>query len=112
MLAKSNRLVRDNDIERLFAKGKRASCSFCGVRVLRTATKVARIAVVAPSKLSKNAVVRNRAKRRAREAVRPLVAKMIPGYDTALILFPAATKIPLPQMTNDLRRVFEKMRIL
>ncbi|MBI2485342.1 ribonuclease P protein component [Candidatus Uhrbacteria bacterium] len=112
MLPRAHRLVKDKDIERLFAKGRRVSCSFCGVRVLPNKLAETRVAVIAPGKLSGQAVIRNRAKRRAREALRPLLPLLKSGHDMALVLFPASLTVPLPEMTRTLRSLFEKTRLL
>ena len=67
-------------------------CSFGKVIVLRRESKEdilkvpSRFGIVVPGKLG-NAVERNKAKRRIREALSPLCAKVKDGYDVSIILW-------------------------
>lgn len=56
------------------------------------------------------AVVRNRARRRLREAARLLPAELFaPGYDFVLVARPAALTCPFPQLRHDLEACLKRL---
>lgn len=86
MLDASHRLRKDSDIKTLFAKGKSVFDSACGLKYRANGLPASRVAVVAGHTVSKNAVVRNRVRRRLREIMRARLPKIKPGFDIVLIV--------------------------
>jgi len=85
MLSEKNRLKKEKDFQKVIQKGKKAGEDFLILRSLRNKLKRTRIGFVVSRKIAKKAVLRNKIKRRLREAVRPNLAKVKSGYD--LIFF-------------------------
>jgi len=59
-----------------------------------------------------NAVQRNRAKRLIREAIRPLLSKLKPGWDVILISRKPILEAKLPEIRNSLQRLFSKANLI
>ena len=85
MLAKEHRLKKKKDFERVFKKGKLLAKDFLILRVAKNNLKITRVGLVVSQKVSKKAVLRNKVKRKIREAVRNNIKKINLGYD--LIFF-------------------------
>jgi ribonuclease P protein component len=78
------RLTNSNDIQRVRGLGKSFSHPLVVLVVLPNDMTLSRIGVIA-SRAVGGAVQRNRAKRRLREAIQPLLASIEPGWDLILI---------------------------
>lgn len=92
------------EITRLFKEGKRVNTPELSLLVLRTEgqhDRDGRVAFIAGKKLG-NAVWRNRAKRRMREACRA-VGGPFPGYDVAFVARKAATETAYADMVSHLK---------
>jgi ribonuclease P protein component len=88
MLPLANRLRKKKDIERVLA-GRKSSKS--GLLVCKTALSdinVARFCFVVSKRVSNKAVVRNRLKRRMRDAVAALLPQIKKNCDYVLIAYP------------------------
>ena len=85
MLAKPNRLTRKTDFERLFASGKPLGHELCTIRAVPNELDVWRVGIVCGKQVG-GAVVRNRARRRLREAVRSLSSSLPGGWDILLVI--------------------------
>jgi ribonuclease P protein component len=81
-LPRVERIRRRPDFERVYSQGTRISGRFMTVFVLRTGLSQTRLGVAATRKLG-GAVVRNRAKRLARELFRR--QKIAGGYDIVIV---------------------------
>jgi len=83
VLPKTNRLKKTKDIELVFKKGKtyKEGCLF--FKVFKKGLPVSRFCFIASQKVSKKAAVRNRIKRRMREAIRKELPNIKPGFDGA-----------------------------
>jgi ribonuclease P protein component len=67
---------------------------------------------VSATKRVGNAVTRNRAKRRVREAVRACYAELPPGWDVVLIIRPAAAAAPYAAVAAAARLLFRRAGLL
>jgi len=85
MLPKNSRLKKKKDFERVFKKGKGFKEDFLFVKLIKNNLKITRFGFVVGYKVSKKAVVRNKAKRRLREAVKSELPKIRKGLDVALV---------------------------
>lgn len=93
MLNKKNRLAKDREIKRVFARGRVFLNSAAALKFLRLPGETeSRFAIVVSTKVSKKAARRNRLKRLVREELRRKI-KFLPKGDYALSLRPAAEKL-------------------
>lgn len=94
MLAKEFRFHRQNDVRRVYSKGKSVRSGPLGLKYLKnTTTKSNRVAVVVSKKIDKRAVVRNRIRRRVYEIIRKHWSEMEQGYDLVITIFNVSVAI-------------------
>ena len=86
-LTKEERLKRRSDFDRVFAVGKRKSCSGARLLYMRNERELSRFAVC-PVKKYGTSVQRNRAKRICRELYRIMKDRIPSGFDIVLVIFP------------------------
>jgi ribonuclease P protein component len=73
--------------------------------------EVSRFAVSAGRGIG-NAVARNHAKRRAREAIRRHMSEIHQGWDCLIVLFPASASEPFGELENHLLGLLARARML
>lgn len=112
MLAKDNRLRDDKTIMKTLRLGRRVNHDAVSLVINKSTASKTKIAVVVGTKISKRAVIRNRLKRRTREALRLLIPRLQSGFD--IVVFPRmlvdeVTFVELQKIIEDL---FLKARLL
>ncbi len=112
MLAPAHRLRKETDIRTLFSKGKGAFDPTCGVKFRANGLDVSRFAVVVGSAVSKEAVMRNRVRRRLREIVRARLPRIKPGFDVALMARPPAARASFAALEAAVERSLRKAGLL
>ena len=80
------------------------------LRVLSRADGPTRVGITAGKRLDRRAVVRNRIRRRLREALRPLPVEA--GYDVVVLARPRILALEFAQVQATLRDVFERAGLL
>lgn len=106
MLPPAFRLRKKKDIDRVFANRK--SCK-SGPLVCKTALNgldAARFCFVVSKRISNNAVVRNRLKRRLRDAVALLLPGVVVNYDCVLIACPGLETREYSELCALVKKVF------
>lgn len=91
MLPKQHRLLRSRDFARVRRRGRSASGPLFALYVLPVRPPDIRVGFSVSKKVGK-AVVRNRVKRRLREAVRQELPSIRPGTDLVFIARPSAAE--------------------
>lgn len=81
MLATQNRLRKKSEIDRLWKHGRSFVTPIFSLKYAENKLPDTRATVVVSTKVDKRAVVRNKVKRRLREALRPLMPSLRPGMD-------------------------------
>jgi ribonuclease P protein component len=100
-----DRIRRRPDFERVYNQGARISGRFMTVFVLRTGLPRTRLGVAATRKLG-SAVVRNRAKRLARELFRR--QKIAGGYDIVIVPRRELLHAPFPSLEADYHAALDR----
>lgn len=105
MLSKVNRLRDDKTIMKTLRVGRRVNHDAVSLVINTSATPKTKLAVVVGTKISKRAVIRNRLKRRTREALRILIPRLAPGFD--IVVFP---RMPVDEVSfEELKKIFEAL---
>ncbi|HFB99121.1 MAG TPA: ribonuclease P protein component [Bryobacterales bacterium] len=105
---KQFRLLRSGDFRRVYRDGMRVSgplfLAFC---CRRAEDGPPRAGITVPRSLGK-AVIRNRIKRRMREAIRHEIRALAPGWDVVFNPRAAVLTAPFERLRREVRRVFER----
>lgn len=87
MLPKANRLTKKIQFSEVLSRGKTMQGKFFAIKHLKTnRDEPAKIGIIASKKIAKQAVYRNKARRRLREAVRSHVKSMQKGTVLAFLV--------------------------
>jgi ribonuclease P protein component len=109
MLAKKHRLLADRDFSKLFAKGKSYGGRGLGLKVAANRSGINRIGFVVSTKVSKNAVDRNRIKRRLREIMRAeLPSISTTSLDLAFMARSESLKMTFAELRASVHYLLEK----
>lgn len=85
MFSNEHRLRKETDIQRVMKSKKGVFDAVCGVKFAPNNLAHSRFAIVVGTKVSKNAVDRNRIRRQYREIIRAHLVQILPGYDVMLL---------------------------
>ncbi len=105
------RLTRSADFKRVRRTGKSYAHPFIVLVVKNSEVPKVRVGVTAGRSIG-GAVQRNRAKRLIREAVRPLLPDLLPGWDLILIARPVLLSKSLQEIRQVLASLFRRAQIL
>ncbi len=100
-------LTRPQDFAALQSDGTLRSHPLLSVRFLRTDLDTTRFGLSTGRKLG-GAVVRNRIRRRLREALRAMAPSFQPGWDVLIIARPAIVEADQDTLIGALRRTLDK----
>jgi ribonuclease P protein component len=97
------------DFDRVFQQGRHSSGRLLTVRSVRNERDLSRYAYAISKRVGK-AVVRNRLRRRLREALRRL--PLVEGFDVVIIARPEAATASFQALTAELALLFKRTRQL
>lgn len=86
MFRRENRLQKERDINRVFKKGKGFKEDFLFLKLLKNDLGENRFAIVVSRKVAKKAILRNKIRRRLREAIKNRASIRSKGEDEGLSL--------------------------
>lgn len=114
MLSVEHRLRHKKDFELIFLKGSKVYGVGLGLRFGKRykSDAVSRFGFMVGTKVSKSSVIRNRLKRRMREAVRAFVPRIPPGFDVVFIAFPESRDFDFDQVRSQIEIILSKARLL
>jgi ribonuclease P protein component len=103
---KSARILRSSDFRLIYDTGKRYSCAhFAAFYLPQGADEGARVGFTTPRALGR-ANVRNRVKRRFREAVRLHLAELSPQWSVVINPRRSSLEIPFPALEREIGKLF------
>ncbi len=112
MLAAENRLRKKTDIDRVWKTGRTFLTPIFSLKSAKNGLTMTRFAVVVGLKVDKKAVGRNLAKRRIREALRPLMPRIAPGFDVIVFGRGKLSGTDFAEIDRTLRFALEKTGLL
>ena len=107
MLPKRYRLLRSRDFARVRRFGRSAGSPLVALYVLPVRSPGVRVGFSVSKKVGK-ATVRNRVKRRMREAVRQQLPHIRPGQDLVFIARPASAEVPYGEIADAVAYLLRK----
>jgi ribonuclease P protein component len=107
VLARENRLARKADFDRVFASGSPAHHELISLRAAPNEPGAPRVGIICGKRVG-GAVVRNRARRRLRAAVRSLLGAVPPAWDILLVIRPPAANATVAQFVYALRELLRR----
>lgn len=110
MLAKKHRLSKQAEVKQTTARGRSFFNPFFVLKIAKNDT-TPRVTVIASTKVSKKAVVRNRLKRIIRDTVRKNINRMKPG-DYAFIVKAKAGTVESVELRLQVQETLEKSKAL
>jgi ribonuclease P protein component len=105
------RLKAESDVQRVWQEGRAFAHPLVILRVRPNGMSQSRAAFVAGKRLG-NAVLRNRAKRRLREALRPYFVQIPAGFDFVLIARGNIADAPFTDITQAVEQLLKRARLL
>ncbi|MDO8530306.1 MAG: ribonuclease P protein component [bacterium] len=108
MLPKENRLTKKNDFDLVFKKGKNEKRDFLVVKTLKNNLKESRFGFIVSKKVSSKAVVRNKVKRRLRDALQKEVDNIKEAKDIIFIALPGIEKKEYSDIKEAVSSFFNK----
>ena len=100
-------LKRNKQFRQVYRKGKSVACRELVLIYAKNRSDMVHVGFSVGKKLG-NSVVRNRVKRRLREAFRPNLPLLLPGFDLIVIARDAARDAPFPSLADSLRYLLRK----
>jgi ribonuclease P protein component len=113
MLANKYRLTGQKNFDRVLSSGKMLQMESFGLAYLKSEEdKESRYGFVVSTKVSKQAVQRNRIKRALSEAVRFLTTDIKAGYDVIFLAKKQAIKMPTDKIMREVRTALDKTGLI
>ena len=106
MLPKKNRLKKKKDFARVYRQGELIKGNFLIVKIIDNQLDYSRFGIVVSKKVSKKATVRNKAKRRLREAIRSVITEIKGGFDIIVIALEIIQEKDFWQIKEELKKIF------
>ena len=100
-------LKRNKQFRQVYRKGKSVACRELVLIYAKNRSDMVHVGFSVGKKLG-NSVVRNRVKRRLREAFRPNLPVLWPGFDLIVIARDAARDAPFSSLADSLRYLLRK----
>ena len=106
-LKRCSSLKRNKQFRQVYRKGKSVACRELVLIYAKNRSDMVHVGSSVGKKLG-NSVVRNRVKRRLREAFRPNLPLLLPGFDLIVIARDAARDAPFSSLADSLRYLLRK----
>lgn len=100
-------LKRNKQFRQVYRKGKSVACRELVLIYAKNRSDMVHVGFSVGKRLG-NSVVRNRVKRRLREAFRPNLPLLLPGFDLIVIARDAARDAPFSSLADSLRYLLRK----
>lgn len=112
MLAKPNRLTKNKEFERIFAKSYSSFDKLLGIKSAPNDLGINRIGIIISNKVSKKAVERNKIRRRIRGVLENNLKTLKPGYDIVIIVSVMAKEKGFTEIEDSIIFNLKRLRLL
>lgn len=111
-MKKQNCLTKKKEFDEVFTKGRSAHTLELGAKVIKTGNKETKLGILVGVKISKKAVVRNKCRRKIREAIRRNMVNIKSGYNIIIITRPGIEALSYQEISDKLLITLKKLSIL
>lgn len=108
MLKNKYRLTRDQDIQQVFKRGKTYFGPFFNIKILKNNFQNPRFCIVISSNISKNAVIRNRLKRRFKSIIFKNLSDISQNCDFVILTKPSVLNLNFKDLNNNFLNLIRK----
>ncbi|OGZ24068.1 MAG: ribonuclease P protein component [Candidatus Nealsonbacteria bacterium RIFCSPLOWO2_01_FULL_43_32] len=112
MLPIQNRLKKKNDFGRIFKKGRGFEDRVLSLRLAKNNLAVSRFAFVVSLKVVRKAFLRNKIRRRLREAVKANLSKIKTGLDVVFFARPGLAVKNSKEITEFVERLLKRAELI
>ncbi len=112
MLPKINRLTKKKDFETVFKNGESVKNYFLIFKILKNNLKESRFGFIVSKKVSNKATVRNKIKRRLRDAVWGELKNFQKSVDVVIITLPGIKDKEFSEIQEVVRGIFKKAGLI
>jgi len=112
MLAKNCRLTKQKEIERVFKGGKGSFDKIIGVKAVSQEQELPRFGIVVSTKVSRQAVIRNKVKRRIRDVLKNHLNLIKKNQDILIIALPGIKEVEYQDIEQSLQKHFKKLKLI
>ncbi len=112
MLAKEYKLKKNNDIKRVFEKGKYFQKGVIGIKLIKNNSKINRFGFLVGLKISKKSTERNKIKRWLNEIIRLNLSQIKKGYDIIIMVKTEIKEKKYQEVESNLIGLLEKIKLI
>lgn len=112
MLAKTNRLRKEREIKQVWKLGVSYSTPWLTLRKLKNEYKTSRFGIIVSNKIAKKSTIRNKIKRRLREAIRLSLVNIKQGFDCLIIVRQSLVNQKYKTVKQELGNLFKRAKLL
>lgn len=112
MLPKINRIKKKNDFEEIFKKGRGFKGGLLIFKIIKNNLGFNRFGFVVSQKVSKKAVIRNKARRRMSEVIRENAENIKKGFDMVLVALPGIEKKDYKEIKQEIETLLNKNKLI
>ncbi|HCC22490.1 ribonuclease P protein component [Candidatus Uhrbacteria bacterium RIFOXYC2_FULL_47_19] len=112
MIPKDKRLISKKDFSRVFSKGRIFHGRGLSAKICRNSLEFSRFGLVISTKVSKKAVLRNKARRRLRSIVGRLLPSIKGNQDVAILARKEVLDMTFEQIETSTIHLLEKVGLL
>lgn len=112
MLPQINRIKKKKDFEKIFKNSKSFKTNLFIFRIMKNDLQLDRFGFVVSLKISKNAVLRNKIRRRLSEIIRSESENIKTGMDLVIITLPGIEKKEFSELKEAIRDALVKTKLV
>ncbi len=109
-MPKANRLTKKKDFDTVFKEGEGTKNGFLVVKLLANNLPQSRFGIVVSKKISNLATVRNKVKRRIRDAIALQLPSLKKSADVVIVTIPGIQKKEFSELATTVQKIVNKIQ--